>query len=131
MVYHLQIAHGGATKMPKSSEIAAELRKIADALDLNPNVEVKKPCLSFYYSFGETKESFLAAARLIPHPVEKVYGTDGAYPRVSVRRDTDALLTEASIYRKTICTIVEPARPAVYDCNLTLSEAEDASLTEA
>ena len=117
--------------MPKSSEVAAELRRIADSFDLNPDVEVKKPRLSFYYSFGETKESFLAAARLIPHPVEKVYDTNVAYPRVYVRHDTDALLTEVSIYKETICTIVEPARPAVYDCNLTLSEAEDASLTEA
>ena len=40
-------------------------------------------------------------------------------------------MTEASIYKESICTIVEPARPAVYDCNLTLTADEDAALTEA
>ena len=117
--------------MPLASEVAAELRKIADALDQQPDVEVKKPSLHFFYSFGDTKEQFLASARLIPHPVKKIYEESGGYPRVRVQHDTDALRTEARIYKESICTIVEPARPAVYDCNLTLTADEDAALTEA
>ena len=115
--------------MPLAKEIAAELRKIADALDLHPEVEVKKPSLHFYYSYSDNKEQFLATARLIPHPVKKIYETD-SYPRVRVQHDTEALLTETSIYKEIICTIVEPAKPAVYDCNLTLTADEDAALAE-
>ena len=117
--------------MPLAKEIAAELRKVADALDRNPDVETIRPYLNWFHSFSESKEKFLAAARLLPHPLEKIYEESGSYPRVKVRHATDALVSEVSIYKESICTIVEPARPAVYDCALTLTADEDAALTEA
>ena len=117
--------------MPKASEVAAELRKIADALDLHPDVETIMPHLNWFHSFGESKDHFLAAARLLPHPLEKIYEQHDSYPRVKVRHTTDALVSEVSIYKESICRIIRPAQPAEYDCELTLSETEDASLTEA
>jgi hypothetical protein len=115
--------------MTTAGAVAIELRKIADALDLHPETQVTKPHLHFFHSFQDPKELFLASARLLPHPVKKVYESEGAYPRVRVQHDTDALMTESSIYKETICVIVEPAKPAVYDCELTLTADEDASLT--
>jgi hypothetical protein len=117
--------------MPKASEVAQELRKVADALDLHPDVETVRPDLSFFYSF-EDKQKFLDTARLFPHPVTKHYPTDtGQYSRVRVKHETNALSVETSIYRESVCIIVKPAQAAEYDCELTLSEAEDAALTEA
>jgi len=118
--------------MPKASEIAIELRKVADALDLNPDVENTKPSLSFYYFTGEKdKDKFLATARILPRPVAKEYPDDNSdYSRVRVTHDTAALSVETSIYRVAICTLIEPAKPAVYDCGLTLLDHEDAALTE-
>ena len=40
-----------------------------------------------------------------------------------------ALVSEVSIYKESICRIIRPAQPAEYDCELTLSETEDAALT--
>lgn len=115
--------------MPLAKEIAIELRKVADALDLNPEVEVIIPTLDFWYSLGSTKEQFLATARILPRPVKKNYPTDtGNYSRVSVDYETPALKVSTSIYRETICRIVKPAKPAEYYCELTLLDHEDAEL---
>lgn len=117
--------------MPKASEVAAELRKIADALDQSPDVETITPHLSWFHSFDGSKDQFIATARLLPHPLEKIYEKDGSYPRVEVRHTTASLVSEVSIYKESICRIIRPAQPAEYDCELTLSETEDASLTES
>jgi hypothetical protein len=116
--------------MPFAKEIAAELRKIADALDLNPEVETIKPTLSFFFFYAEEKEKFMATARLLPRPVQKQYPEDDDhFSRVRVVHSADAVDVETSIYRTAICTIVKPAQPAEYDCSLTLLDHEDASLT--
>lgn len=118
--------------MPLAKEVAQELRKVADVLDLHPEVETIKPSLLFFYSFGGDKEQFLATARILPRPVAKNYPEDGdRYSRVAVNHDTDALCVETSIYREAVCRIVKPAQPAEYDCELTLLDHEDAALTEA
>jgi hypothetical protein len=118
--------------MPKASEIAQELRKIADALDLNPEVEVKRPTLDFSYWDKSEKEIFLATARILPRPVAKKYPKDqDSFSRVSVSHENPAVLVVTSIYREAICNLITPARPAVYDCEMTLLDHEDAALTEA
>ena len=117
--------------MPKASEVAAELRKVADALDLNPDVTTPVADLTFWcYSGANQKELFLNTARILPRPVVKKYPSDSSeYSRVSVEHNTDALRISTSIYRESVCRIVKPAQPAEYDCELTLSETEDAALT--
>jgi hypothetical protein len=118
--------------MPKANEVAIELRKMADALDQHADTEVTRPTLSFFYSFGDSKELFLANARILPHPVEKKYPKDAyRYSRVSVDHNTEALSVSVSIYRETVCRLVKPALPAEYECDLTLSESEDAALVTA
>ena len=118
--------------MPLAKEVAIELRKIADALDLHPDVETCVPDLHFFYNFAPDKEKFLATANILPHPLVKTYPKDSnAYSRVSVAHETPALHVSTSIYRSAVCELITPAKPAVYDCKLTLSGDEDAALTEA
>jgi hypothetical protein len=118
--------------MPLAKEVAIELRKLADALDLHPDVETCVPRLSFFYDFEQDKAKFIATANILPHPLVKTYPKDSnTYSRVSVTHETPALHVSTSIYRQAVCELISPAKPAVYDCKLTLSGDEDASLTEA
>lgn len=115
--------------MPLAKDIAIELRRIADHLDLNPEVETIKPTLDFFHFTSNTKDQFLAVARIMPHPLEKKYPKDNAsYSRVSITHSAPAVDVTASIYRESICRIIKPAQPAEYDCELTLLDSEDAAL---
>lgn len=115
--------------MSLAKEVAAELRRVADCFDLHPEIEVITPDLSFWYGAGNTKDKFLATARILPRPVVKNYPKDNeSYSRVSVEHKAPALNITTSIYRESVCRIIEPARPTVYDCELTLLD-EDANLT--
>ena len=117
--------------MPLAKEVAAELRKLADALDLHPDVEVKRPSLDFNYWNKSEKDVFLATARILPRPVAKNYPKDpDQFSRISVSHDTPSVLVETSIYREALCKLITPAQPAVYDCELTLLDHEDAALTD-
>jgi hypothetical protein len=115
--------------MPLAKDISIELRKVADALDLNPDVEVTRPNLSFPY-FGGQKEKFMENARILPRPVSKeIPKTLDGYDRVRVIYTSDALTVDTSIYRKDICVLIEPAKPAVFECALTLLDHEEEALT--
>ena len=117
--------------MPKASEVAAELRKIADALDQISELSVDKPILSFSHYSKDQKDSFLGIARVMPHPLKKTYPTDdGQYASVTVSHASPGLHISNSIIRTAVCTVIKPAQPAQYDCELTLLDHEDASLTE-
>ena len=83
--------------MPLAKEVAAELRKIADALDLHPDVEVKRPSLDFNYWNKSEKDVFLATARILPRPVAKNYPKDpDQFSRISVSHDTARLYANSS-----------------------------------
>lgn len=114
--------------MPKASEVAAELRRVADAFDLHPDVEVKRPDLDFFY--WSEKDDFLRTVSIFPKPLEKSYedGTKTHFPSLTVTHTTDAIRLYATVQRSALCVIVEPARPAVYDCPPLLSEIEEASI---
>jgi hypothetical protein len=117
--------------MPKASEIAIELRKFADALDKSPDAETIRPVLNFWHWTTE-KDQFFTEVALIPRPAKKDWGsaTDG-YSSLTVKHETPALVIEASIRRSVVCEIVEPAKPAVYNCPSILSKAEEAALESA
>jgi hypothetical protein len=118
--------------MPLAKDVSTELRKLADALDLHPDVETCVPRLAFFYDSEQDKAKFIATANILPHPLVKVYPMDSnAYSRVSVMYEAPALRVSTSIYRQAVCELISPAKPAVYDCKLTLSGDEDAALTEA
>jgi len=112
--------------MSKASEVANELRKLADALDKEPDAVIVKPVVSFStYS----KPDFLAAVKIIPRPVGKrIRFEDTSYEDLCVEYCSDAIKISADVARKLMCTLVEPAKPAVYACPPILSLEEEEAL---
>ena len=110
--------------MPKAGEIATELRRIADALDREPETELVKPMLTFY---SNDKTEFLASARILPRPLAKEV-TDHEYTLESGRKPGGAVWLRTKCDRNKVCTVITPAVPAVYDCPPLLSDEEEASL---
>jgi hypothetical protein len=113
--------------MPKAHEIATELRKLADALDANPEMEHKKPWVWFYAA--DTKQQFLNAVSVIPRPFKKS-DTDpnSKYNKIQVEYVSPTIDLLASVYKSLTCELVEPAKPAVYRCDPILSALEEAQL---
>ena len=109
--------------MPKASEIAAELRKVAELLDAQPEHDMRKPTLS-WYTFS--KEDFLATLPGIPRPIAKRI----AYETFYAEHVTDALLVSASAPQSMTCELVQRAQPAKYNCLPLLSKQEEESLTD-
>lgn len=108
--------------MPKANEIANELRRIADALDREPETVLHQPMLSFY---NDNKEEFLASARLLPRPLKK----EVTERRYSLETDSRATVWLRSLCdREKVCVLVKAAVPAVYECPPLLSEQEEAEL---
>ncbi len=115
--------------MPLASEVAAELRKFADRLDTNPDAVIASPHMIFYHWNESDKSKFLEVAKLLPRPVIK--GEDSGKTNLRLTYDSPALSVVASIPKSISCVLVEPARPAVYDCITILSPEEDAELEVA
>lgn len=118
--------------MPKASEVAAELRRVAEALDREPETVIERGMLSFYcnqYSAEDKgKKVFLDLVRLLPKPLQKE--ADKNDYTVYLGKN-GPLWVRAKIARMTMCTLVSPAVEAVYDCVPLLSLEEEASLTSA
>ena len=60
--------------MPKANEVARELRMLADALDVNPMLEIVHP--SIYFNHGAKKGTFVDLAKILPRPLRKRVGRD-------------------------------------------------------
>ena len=107
----------------KASELATKLRKLADGLDKAPDAEIN-PYVSISPSC-DNKETFLELAKVLPRPLTKKIRHEGtSYEDFTLEGDGFLL----SIPRSALCVIVEPARPARYECPSILSEAEEAAL---
>lgn len=113
--------------MPKASEVATELRKLADVLDAHGETNVGKPDLRFWA--GSDKEQFLAAVSVLPRPLAKRYTGTGEYDSFYVEHKTPALIVAAQAYRTTVCRLVTPAQPAVFECEPLLAAEEEEGLT--
>ena len=112
--------------MPKASEVAFELRRIANALAKHPDSEIYKPWLSFYC---DTKDEFLATARVLPRPIQKrVNKITDSYSKFEVFHRSAALDFYCNIPQTDMCVLVEPAKPARYECPSILSAEEEAAL---
>ena len=111
--------------MTTAGAVATELRRIADALDKEPEVEVAIPTL-WFWSYGH-KKSFLNLMRLMPRPFEKEYDNSNL---IVSKSDLTAIQFQARVDRSAVCTLVEPAKPAVYKCEPLLSDKEEAALTQ-
>ncbi|MHB1952157.1 MAG: hypothetical protein ACYCOU_00290 [Sulfobacillus sp.] len=113
--------------MPKASEVANELRRFADGLNaLPPDTEIVDPWIRCYHSANE-KDSFLALAKALPHPFTKTHeGYDDSELLLEYR--APAIRIRAAIPRAAVCTLIEPAKPAVYKCEPLLSDGEEVLL---
>lgn len=105
----------------QASEVAAELRRIADALDKEPAALIYRPILAFYC---REKEHFINLARLLPKPLKKVWREH----TVELHADSSNLILSADIPRNLVCELIEPAKPAVYRCEPLLSPEEEEAL---
>ena len=107
----------------KASELATKLRTLADGLDKAPDAEIHT-----YVSItpvNDDKQTFLELAKVLPHPLTKKIRHEGtSYEDFTLEGDGFVL----GIPRSALCVIVEPARPARYECPSILSEAEEAAL---
>jgi hypothetical protein len=107
----------------KASELATKLRTLADGLDKAPDAEIHSYVL--ISPSGDDKATFLELAKVLPRPLTKKIRHEGTtYEDFTLEGDGFVL----SIPRSKICVIVEPARPARYECPSILSEAEEAAL---
>ena len=114
--------------MPKANEVAAELRKIAEHLELAGDKEIPRPSvyLSCFYEFSEAKEKFLRVVNSLPHPLAK--HVDDSEVRVTY--ENHSILVTTYIERSKVCTMIEPAKPAVYRCEPLLNDEDLSTLTE-
>jgi hypothetical protein len=123
---------------PTAGQVAAELRKLADALDNGPDVEI----YNVYCNLSvKTKESFLAVARALPKPFWKVpdgneykldnrpHGADGRLSYDMTKWPPVHFSLTAP--RAEVCRLVRPAQPAEYECDALLTEAEEAALEDS
>ena len=107
----------------KASELATKLRTLADGLDKAPDAEIS-PYVSITPRNND-KQTFLELAKVLPRPLTKKIRHEGtSYEDFTLEGDGFLL----SIPRSALCVIVEPARPARYECPSILSEAEEAAL---
>ena len=116
--------------MPKASEVALELRKVADALYKEPDMEVAKVMVTFFcssWAVKNKKQSFMNLVRLLPRPLKKTLN-DHEY--LLENEDQSVIWLQCRIDRSEVCTLIAPAKEAKWSCELLLSDDEEASLTE-
>ena len=107
--------------MPKASEIAIQLRKVADLLDRNPDNEMPQPALSW---FAYSRDGFIASVAAVPRPIVKSVISG----RVYVEHETKALRIYATALQSVTCVLVKPMQEAVYEFLPLLSAEDEASL---
>lgn len=107
--------------MPLAKDVALELRKLADSLDKQPDAEITQPWITFY---EHQKERFLATARLLPRPLTKDEDYDSSRFRLIYDSFDTSIHIECSVDKSTVCTLIEPAKPAVYKCVSILIDDE-------
>jgi len=106
--------------MYTAAQTAAELRRIADALDTNPGLELE-PYLSINVK-KNNKESFIELAKTMPRPMTKgIDFADTTYTDFKLEHSFWRIKIPQSSY----CKIKIPARPAEYECPSIFSDEEE------
>jgi hypothetical protein len=109
----------------KAKAIAKDLRILADALEVAPDLELPQPYFAIHFWNNTAKDAFLALVKLLPRPFSKEYDdTD-----FKIRHDTTGLDINVYIQRSAVCELIAPAKPAEYRCEPILSEDEESTLT--
>jgi hypothetical protein len=107
----------------KALEFALKLRRLARDLEKAPEAEIHT-----YVSITpalDDKQTFLELAKVLPRPLTKKIRHEGtSYEDFTLEGDGFVL----GIPRSTMCILVEPARPARYECPSILSDEEEAAL---
>ncbi len=117
--------------MTTAHAVAQELRKLADSLDTKPDQPMYPVSVYLSHDFrgDEAKDIFVAVAPLLPRPLVK---SDGySHDKYMLTHINDSIVIVACIEKSKTCMLVEPAKPAVYECLPILSLTEDAALIEA
>lgn len=114
--------------MPKASEVASELRKLADSLDREPDATIRNPWIMFYC---DERDEFLNTARLLPRPLTKRDGIDGKNYELVYGDILGPVHVECCVPKSKACRLVKPAQEAVYECLPILSADEEAALETA
>ena len=115
-----------------SHELATDLAKLAEHLKQQPDLEIG----TFYLtneSYNTTGEQFKAIAKSFPKPLHKrvtSYGTGESDIILESPKDGEGFTLHFRVPQNKVCKIVEPARPAVYDCEPLLTPEEEAELTQ-
>jgi hypothetical protein len=103
-------------------QYAEALEAIAAFYRANPEMpQIGK--LSKFFAGG--REPFLKAVKALANGgmVRKwVDEPDDSYPYYHAERDFGGVQVELSVFRRDVCRLVEPARPAVYECPDSLLE---------
>lgn len=116
--------------MPQASQVAAELRRLADALDTTPEAEIAKPSIFVTHSsYGDenVKDQFINFVRVMPKPFKK--GGGWRNDEIVLTYTVPALHIHAAINKDKMCVLVAPAIPAKYECDPVLSAIEEQGIT--
>lgn len=117
--------------MPKAKEVAAELMSLASKLEAAGEMEVPYAFMVFHF-YTENKDSFVAFAKdIMPRPYKKEYESMTYSNDIRLKyaahneNNQEVISLWAKIDRKSICRLVKPAQPAVYDCDPIFSQEEE------
>ena len=110
--------------MTTAGQIAIELRKLADALEREPEASIDAPIVSWYYWGESQKDAFKATTRGMSKPLEKSINSGD----LKVEYKSDAITIRTTIPQSVSCTLLEPAKPAKYRCDPILSDGEAETL---
>lgn len=118
---------GGA--MSERTEFITGLRELADYLENNPDVPIPyQPyfavCVTNYVEPEKTKDAIQSVARC-PGPWRKELGES----LLTLTKDFHGVKYGVICDRSHVCKMVEPAKPAVWDCEPLLSAKEFEELT--
>lgn len=111
--------------MPKCSEVANALRNLAERLDAEPDAEIPEPNVWWYLHGKSDLPAFKTMARLMPRPISKsIDDPSSSMPYLILGHVTPHIRIDTRIPQAVTCTLVEPAKPAVYECDPILSQEE-------
>lgn len=96
---------------------------------LTPNRESPLPRFQFWHHSGSDKPAFLALAQMMPRPFAKKVREYSSGNDIELNHTTENIRICVVIPQSLTCTLIEPARPAVYECDPILSMAEESMIS--
>ena len=117
-----------------SHDFAKQLRKLAEFLEAAPafklpdySTEYNDTCGIAQFDYHYDKAGFISAVKALGSGKKREKTI--CQPEIHFMA-ADGLLRLA-IYKEALCRLIEPAKPAVYECEPLLSQAEEAQIDGA